>query len=202
MSKELRRLNEMVGNPLASTSEGPLSESAMIGIKYQGSQRRPELVLRVRSCWSYDAEAEKTTGSEKGKKGEFLPKVDVWASAAGKKLKWATEFAKLVVPALADAVKKEGMFPTDPKGYRKELVCSGLAELGTFNIQNPYSDDAYVAIRAESDEIGKIILDALQKALPITGGGVPGSYGYKGHGAESAGNGVWIYHWSSFGIGD
>lgn len=193
--KNLRRLNEMVGNPLAGTREMPLSEAAMIGINYQG-RRRPEMIARVRSCWEHVPAEKRGTG-----KGEFVPKIDVWFSSEGKKLKWALPFAKQVVPPLTDAMKKEGMFPTE-KGYRKDPSCAGLAELGTFNIQAAYSDDSYVAIRAETDEIAKIIIDAMQKALPVTGGGVPGTYGYKGSGPKQLSDGIWIYHWSSFGIGD
>jgi hypothetical protein len=77
----------------------------------------------------------------------------------------------------------------------------GLAEIGIFHVQNSYSDDSYLAVRADSDAIAKLVIQAFKKVVRPGGGGVPGS-SYRAQGSVDGGSGAYTYHYHSFGIGD
>jgi hypothetical protein len=119
----------------------------------------------------------------------MVPVVQVWVAKEGKSRPWMRKFVSVVKSSAMKAAK------ADKKGVQ------GLAEVGAYSEQNAWSDDSYLAIRADHDELAKLVLDAAKKALPVGGGGVPGSRGYRGSGAKG-GSGEYAYHWHSFGIGD
>jgi hypothetical protein len=185
----LRRMAGLVEQ--AAGSESVLEEHAMVGFKYGNQRVSPEVVGRVRACFKYEPE-------KKGKEGgAFTATVEVWISPEGKKTDFMAKLAKALPPVLSAAMQKEGMYPAG----KMSPSCVGLAEIGTFHQQNSWSDDSYIAIRADTDEIAKIVGDVQKKVVPVGGGGVPGS-SYKGSGMQKQADGEYVYHHYSFGIGD
>lgn len=84
-----------------------------------------------------------------------------------------------------------------------DAIC-GVAYIGEFSQQNAWSDDAYIAVKSDNKRLAAGMIGAVKRNVPVGGGGVVGTYGYKGSGAvESAAGGTeYSYHYSSWGIGD
>jgi hypothetical protein len=165
---------------LISEARELLSEHAMVGFRFGKTRVSPEVVARVKVCEDYKS------GTGKGK-------VEVWISPAGKKNSWIAKLGKALQAPLAGAL--------DTASYDLKGKCRGLVEIGQFSMQNSWSDDSYVAVRADTEEIARVVMETLKKVLPVSGGGVPGSTGYKGSGEQKQGDGEYVYHYSSFGIG-
>lgn len=166
---------------------------AMVGFPARLSRRHHiDILARVSLCRDY------TVGS-----GKFEEAVKVWLSKEGMAAHWLKSgaFERALRDDAIKAMTDEGMFPKDPKGYAMAPACIGLAEIGHWHEQNSWSDDSYLALRADTPEIALIIKKAIDRALPITGGGVVGARGYRGSGWTGAGT-EWAYHYNSFGIGD
>lgn len=173
---------------LRTRLETELIEHTMVGFSL-AKRYKPEVLLRLKT------ELPMGSGKEDSK-----GKVEVWVSPAGKKDNpWIGAFTKLAEKALPPLIEKEGHFPTK-NGYRIDPTMSGIVEIGGWNEQNSYSDDSYLAIRGDTPELTKAVMDILQKAVPVGGGGVAGS-SYKGAGASGGGT-EYSYHYHSYGIGD
>ena len=76
------------------------------------------------------------------------------------------------------------------------------ARLGHWSYQASWSDNSGVVIRCDDKGMGDAIFGLVKKAFPITGGGVPGSTGFRGHGELRSGPPEWVWENASFGIGD
>jgi len=136
----------------------------------------PTLLAVVRFCWDEMGQNQvKVLMTPMGQKTPWLRKLD-------------PTLKLVVVPILREAMK----FPeTDDQ-------CLDLAEIGVFE-KGP---DKFIALRAESQGLAIILMKVISRLCPITGGGVSGTYGYRGTGWSKASPIEWTYHWSSFGIGD
>jgi len=193
-----RQLREAMGRPEPATGPEPLVEFKMIGFRAGAAGRRhtPDVIARIKAHRKYVS----GTGETRGK---LVPTVEVWVSKDGKKAKWLASgaFHKALEPLILKAMEKEGAYPKKG-GYTVEPESVGLAEIGQFHVQNPYSDDAYLAVRADSDAIAKLVIEAFKKVVKPGGGGVVGSSSYKAHGTVEGGSGEYTYHYNSFGIGD
>jgi len=157
----------------------------MVGVGRYTRGKKPELLATIVSCTKYDAKAAKS-----------LPSIEILAKPEGAKHTWMRAFANKARPLLErEIAKQKYSTPT-------EETCIGVAEIGSYSSQESWSDDSYFIVRSDEPRLAKIIVDVLQQVRPITGGGVPGS-SYRGRGAEKTSDpGVWIYNWSSYGIGD
>tara|TARA_Y100000310_G_scaffold217756_1_gene218832 strand:- start:2688 stop:3227 length:540 start_codon:yes stop_codon:yes gene_type:complete len=172
-----------------------IAKVKMVGFKGHRKRVSPDLMVKVNVCREYQAGAD-------GGSPSFDEKVDVWVSPEGRKHAWASKLASVLKPIAIKALKAEGMFPTNEKGYRVAPECVGMVEIGQFTEQNSYSDDSYLAIRADTDRLARMVAGAVENVLPVSGGGVHGTYGYKGSGLKKGSDGEYVYHYSSFGIGD
>lgn len=82
------------------------------------------------------------------------------------------------------------------------LTEEGTAEFGAWSYQAAWSDNGGYIVRTGNAAMGKLFASLLPDIFPITGGGVPGSTSYRGHGWISDGPTEWVWENSSFGIGD
>ena len=156
----------------------------MIGFQ---SLRNVTSVLKVKSYWKYNTELQKH-------------EVCVTANAT-KETMWSHKLIPELMNAIGCSLEKEGMFPRK-NGYVCEPEFSGYIEIGEKNEQNSWSDDTYIAFRADTPGLLKIAAEALEKACPVNGGGVPGSSSYRGSGMKEPSGLEQVYHYSSYGIGD
>lgn len=159
-------------------------ELKMIG--FRAARSSPTVIARVNACTKYE-------------EGGSKPDIQVWISPAGKKLSWMPKLKAELERVLGAEMERTKGFAYQ-RGKEGD-VCQGLAEIGDFSVQNSYSDDSYIAVRADIDGTAKAVLDAVKKVVKTGGGGVAGSR-YSASGAVAGGNGEYTYHYSSFGIGD
>jgi len=106
---------------------------------------------------------------------------------------------------IAAAGKKWRMFSNAVKSGNipRGTPPGAVAQVGWWTEQASYSDNSGYAVTATNPVFGQYIADFLPKFFPIGGGGVPGSYGYKGSGWTGTGSSnEWVWHNYSFGIGD
>jgi len=80
-------------------------------------------------------------------------------------------------------------------------VLDGKVEIGVYSTQEAWSDDSYIAVWSDNPKLAKGLIGIVAKYVPLTGGGVPGSY-YRGSGQISGKDNQYSFHYSSFGIGD
>ena len=157
----------------------------MVGVGRYTRGAKPELLATIVSCTKYDSAAKK-----------MLPSIEIMAKPAGAKQSWMRQFANKARPLLDREIAKQKY------GTPQEETCVGVAEIGAYSTQESWSDDSYLIVRSDEPRLAKIIMGVLQQVRPISGGGVPGS-SYSGRGAEKTSDpGVWLYNWSSYGIGD
>ena len=82
------------------------------------------------------------------------------------------------------------------------IASGATAILGTWSYQGAWSDDSGLVVTSDDPVFGAFIAEFLPKMFPISGGGVPGSTSYRGSGWQARGPREWVWHRSSFGIGD
>jgi hypothetical protein len=86
--------------------------------------------------------------------------------------------------------------------YAATKALVGECLIANLHQQNSWSDDGYLIAKSDSNDLAAIVIAAIKKAVPVTGGGVPGS-SYRGSGqVKREAPGEYSYHDSSFGIGD
>lgn len=80
----------------------------------------------------------------------------------------------------------------------------GGIEVATWSHHAAWSNESGLTIwnKGLSEKHWEMVLDRIEEHFPITGGGVPGSYGYKGSGWHVKNDKLAIWHNDSFGIGD
>jgi len=77
-----------------------------------------------------------------------------------------------------------------------------VAQLARWSQQASWSDDAGWVLVSNDPKFGAYLASFLPMYFPIRGGGVPGSTSYKGTGWAVKGPQEWVWHESSYGIGD
>lgn len=138
----------------AALLESALNEDLqMIGFR---SARRASggvpVLARVSACSPYDTK----------------PKIDVWLSPIGKK---RSAMPKLVAAFQAklpsEVLRTKGAeFTPGVNGGRSEgKVCTGLAEICSWTEQGGYGDSTYIGIRADRDEMGRVVAEICKDVL-------------------------------------
>lgn len=103
---------------------------------------------------------------------------------------------------LASKITADGDSPCR-NGYPVNPPYLGMVEIGIRYAQEAWSDDCFLCVRADNGEMIQFLRGFFEKNIPPIGGGVPGSYGYKGSGWKTPPTELTqIYHYSSYGIGD
>jgi len=131
--------------------------------------------------------------------------VNTMITSAGRKQKWMNSATREIERGLQKVLKEQ---PTKEYGFNEPLPegeeIAGVVQIGEYSVQNSWSDDGYIAVKASTPRAALGAIKVIKKYAGTTGGGVPGSSGYKGSGAISKGDvpTEYSYHYSSFGIGD
>jgi hypothetical protein len=158
----------------------------MVGVSRHTRGKKPDLLATITSCTKYDPAHKKS-----------MPSVEIMAKPDGAKQPWMRAFANKVRPLLEREIAKQ-KYSTP-----QEDTCVGVAEIGSYSTQESYSDDSYLIVRSDEPTLTRTIMKVLKEVRPTTGGGVPGSSGYRGSGVQkTSDSAVLLYNWSSFGIGD
>jgi len=127
--------------------------------------------------------------------------INVMLTSIGKRMSWmnrVTSAAEAGIRKSFDAALKK-----NKNEFLRELhELTGEVEIGRFSKQEAWSDDGYIGVYSEKPRLAKGVINLIEKYVPTTGGGVPGTYGYRGSGRVEGGPKEYSYHESSFGIGD